>query len=344
MEHMLRNISLPITLALACSALNAQTARVQVIHNCADAAAAQVDVYLSGILLLNDFAFRTATPFVEAPAGIPISVAVAPSTSTSAAEAIYTQSYTLADGGTYIIVADGIVSTTGYMPEPAFGLQVYDMGREVAANGSGETDVLVHHGCTDAPTVDVYESGVVNATIVDDASYLDFAGYLELPTADYTLDVRTADGITTVASYQAPLATLGLGGAAITVLASGFLAPSMNSDGPAFGLWVALAAGGPLVELPLAVGINDNFLLNNLAVSPNPTMDLLRLSTSVPLDASAFIQVQDAAGRQIMSFRPQAIPQGPEGVTLDMSALEPGMYRLQVTSGDRAGTLPFQKL
>lgn len=28
------------------------------------------------------------------------------------------------------------------------------------------TDVLVHHGSTDAPTVDIYESDLANATIV----------------------------------------------------------------------------------------------------------------------------------------------------------------------------------
>lgn len=66
------------------------------------------------------------------------------------------------------------------------------------------------HGATDAPTVDVYESGVLGVTAVDDASYGDFAGYLALPTDDYTLQVRTSDNAAIVATYGAPLATLGL--------------------------------------------------------------------------------------------------------------------------------------
>lgn len=45
----------------------AQTARVQVIHNSADAAAAEVDVYINADLALDDFAFRTATPFLDLP-------------------------------------------------------------------------------------------------------------------------------------------------------------------------------------------------------------------------------------------------------------------------------------
>ena len=43
-------------------------ARVQVIHNSADEAAEVVDVWLNDILLIDDFEFRTATPFVDAPA------------------------------------------------------------------------------------------------------------------------------------------------------------------------------------------------------------------------------------------------------------------------------------
>ncbi len=55
---------------LSLGSLNAQTARVQVIHNSADLAAAVVDVYLNDALIpqLDNLAFRTATPFITAPA------------------------------------------------------------------------------------------------------------------------------------------------------------------------------------------------------------------------------------------------------------------------------------
>tara|TARA_R110002049_G_scaffold162031_1_gene327648 strand:+ start:2103 stop:4217 length:2115 start_codon:yes stop_codon:yes gene_type:complete len=231
------------------------SARVQVIHNSADAAASEVDVYLDGVLTFDNFAFRTASAFTDVPAETPISVAVAPSTSTSVADAIATFPYTLTEDETYVLVADGIVSPTGYSPDAStaagFDIKVYPMGRETAGT-SGNTDLLVHHGSTDAPTVDVNEvSGP--SILVDDISYGEFDpnGYLELPTADYTINISTADGVTVVASYDAPLATLGLDDAAIVVVASGFLDPSVNSNGPAFGLWVALPSGGALVELPL---------------------------------------------------------------------------------------------
>ncbi|GAL89075.1 hypothetical protein JCM19538_2064 [Jejuia pallidilutea] len=232
------------------------SARVQVIHNSADAAASEVDVYLDGVLTLDNFAFRTASAFIDVPAETPISVAVAPSTSTSVADAIATFPYTLTDGETYVLVADGIVSPIGYSPDAStaagFDIKVYPLGRETAGT-SGNTDLLVHHGSTDAPTVDVNEvSGP--SVLVNDISYGEFDpnGYLELPTADYTINISTADGVTVVASYDAPLATLGLNNAAAVVVASGFLDPTVNSNGPAFGLWVALPSGGALVALPPA--------------------------------------------------------------------------------------------
>lgn len=97
------------------------TARVQVIHNCADAAAASVDVWLNNTLLIDDFAFRTASPFVDAPAGVAFTVGIAP-TSMMASDAIYTEDFTLTAGETYVIVASGIVQPNGLQPEP--GLQL----------------------------------------------------------------------------------------------------------------------------------------------------------------------------------------------------------------------------
>jgi hypothetical protein len=73
-------------------------ARVQVIHNSADAAAAEVDVYINGTLTLDNFKFRTATPFLDLPAGVNINVGIAPATSTSVADTLVSYNYVLADG------------------------------------------------------------------------------------------------------------------------------------------------------------------------------------------------------------------------------------------------------
>lgn len=242
---------LVFTLTTLCYLLSAQgqTARVQVIHNCADAIADSVDVYLNGTLLLDNFAFRTATPYTTVTAGTPITIAIAPKNSTGVADSIYSLTTTLTSNATYVAVANGIVSGMGYSPSPDFGLDIYAMGRESATSGSN-TDLLVMHGSTDAPTVDV-RSGI--ETLVDDVSYGSFSsGYLELPTSDYKVRLTNTTGSATVQTYSAPLSTLSLNGGAGVVVASGFLNPANNSNGPAFGLYVALPTGGDLVMLPTA--------------------------------------------------------------------------------------------
>jgi hypothetical protein len=215
-------------------------ARLQVVHNSPDPDVEVVDVYVNGDLFLDDFAFRTSTPFIDAPANTPLTIDIAPGASGDISESVYNVSTTLVVDETYIAVASGTLDSS-------ISLEVFAGAREAAAV-AGNTDVLVHHGSPDAPTVDVVNQDG-GGILVDDISYPEFAGYLELPTDDYLIDITTADGSTKVAGYQAYLAEFGLADAAVTVFASGFLDPGANQDGPAFGLWVSLASGGALIEL-----------------------------------------------------------------------------------------------
>ena len=240
---------LVLAVLMTTSFLYGQTARVQIIHNSADAAAQQVDVYLDGSLLLDDFAFRSATSFIDAPADAAVDVGIAPQNSTSVDDTLYNATVTFTSGETYVVVANGIISGSGYSPAVPFDLYVYAMGQE-EAQVAGETDVLVFHGSTDAPTVDVAEPELALG-LLDDLAYGAFSpGYLNLATDDYSLQVQNAEGTAAVAQFGAPLASLGLEDSALVVVASGFLDPTVNSDGPAFGLFAALPEGGALVELP----------------------------------------------------------------------------------------------
>lgn len=258
-----------------------ETARVQVIHNCADAIADSVDVYLNSTLLLDNFAFRTASEFVNAPVGVPVTLGVAPKNSMSVADTIYSLTTTLTSDKRYIIVANGLVSPTGYTPSAAaapFRLSIYDQGREISTSASDSTDILVIHGSTDAPAVDVNAG---SATLVNDIAFGDFAsgGYVKVKTSNYTLDLLNAAATTILKRYSAPLTTLGLDGDAITVVASGFLSPAANSNGPAFGLWVALASGGAMIPLPTSTASVTGIATNrNLDIFPNPTTGMLNFA------------------------------------------------------------------
>ncbi|MBU2558086.1 MAG: DUF4397 domain-containing protein, partial [Bacteroidetes bacterium] len=275
-----------LTILLGTSSLLFSQARVQVIHNSADAAAEVVDVWLNDELLLDNFAFRTASPFIDAPAGEEFTISIQGPESTSAEDPIWSQNYTLAANETYVLVANGIVSPSGYDPATPFDIYVFDMGREVADNPA-TSDVLVFHGATDAPAVNIVETATGAGTIFYGVEYGDFAGYISLPPMDFVLELRDENGVNTLAAFEAPLNTLQLDGAALTVIASGFLNPDNNSNGEAFGLYVALAGGGELIALPTYTPTARVQVIHNSADAAAAVVDVW-LNDALLLDNFAF--------------------------------------------------------
>ncbi|MFN8322944.1 MAG: DUF4397 domain-containing protein [Chitinophagales bacterium] len=226
-------------------------ANVQVIHNCADPAADSVDVYVDGTLALDNFKFRTATPFIPLLAGVNHSIAVAPASSTSVGDALATfNGINLTANENYTVIASGVV-LGGFAANPnslstAFDLKVLPNARNTGSNGS-LIDFNVFHGATDAPGVDVrVRSG--GPLLVNNAKYGDATAYLGVPPTYYQLEVLTEDSATVVNTWIANLS--GLQGRAATVFASGFLTPSANNNGAAFGLFAALD-NGTVVAFPI---------------------------------------------------------------------------------------------
>lgn len=310
--------------------------RLQAIHNCADAAAASVDVWFrsattgsAAVLLLDNFAFRTASPFIDVPTAQVVTLSIAPPTSTSVASALANFTYNLAPTSKYQLIASGILSPLGYSPSSTaapFALVANANVRERALINSN-TDVLIFHGATDAPAVNIVSPP--STTLASALTYSNYnaIGYNALPTANYTVNVNS--GSVTVASYQAPLAALSLTGQAITVLASGFLTPSSNSNGPAFGLWAAAATGGSLIPLPsvviTAIG-NKTELQNKLSVYPNPFSEKVTIANKSELNLA--IEVSDLTGKLIRS-----VQSNESSISIDLNELTTGVYFITVNSG-----------
>ncbi|HNM25727.1 MAG TPA: DUF4397 domain-containing protein, partial [Saprospiraceae bacterium] len=234
---------------LAIVGANAQFARVQVIHNAPDPT---VDVYVNGNLALDDFTFRSATPFLDLPAFLPLTLEIAPGNSASAADAIASFNVSFEEGKTYAVTASGVVGGT-----PAFTLITDDAAQETAPAGQVALNVL--HGSPDAPPVDVVVR--TGDKIVSNLAYGEFTPYLTVPAGIYYLDIKPAGSNDIVATYEADLS--GLGGQAVRVLASGYL-----GSAPAFAL-IAVLSDGTVVELPAKAVARVQVIHN----SPNPTVD-----------------------------------------------------------------------
>jgi len=293
-----------------------QTARVQIIHNAPDLAVAEVDVYINGILLLDNVAFRTASPFADIPAGIPLTIDITEGSATSADDSVYSTTETLEAGETYVMVAAGIISPTGYMPLEPLELYVYPGAAETASQ-NGNTDILIFHGSTDAPTIDVEQLG--NETLLaDDLDYGEFSEYTQSATDDYTIEVTTEDGLSIIGTYEASFTEWELEGEAVTIMASGFFDPTTNSFGADFGLWAALPQGGPLVQLPEVPLSTGAFAAAQVNIYPNPSNSTVTIG--LPEGYSSLTgNLYDMAGRKVMSLDSQNI---------DVSGLANGIYNL----------------
>ncbi|MBD3223289.1 MAG: DUF4397 domain-containing protein, partial [Caldithrix sp.] len=260
------------------------TARLQVIHNAADPAAEMVDVYLNNDLLLDDFEFRTATSYIDAPAGETITIGVAPTSSNSVGDTIASFEFNLTAGEKYVAIANGMLTPDDFTANPdgkSIAFDIYARG-DMRESGmeSDQVDFVVFHGATDAPTVDVIARDV--ATIVDDAAYSDFTDYISVPADQYYLDVTPGnDNETIVGTFDADLS--GLGGGAAVVFASGFLSPDEGQA--AFGLFAALPDGN-VAEFPAVTTARLQVIHN--AADPAAEMVDIYLNDGLLLDDFEF--------------------------------------------------------
>jgi hypothetical protein len=219
-------------------------ARVQIIHNSADPAAAAVDIYVNGALLVDSLAFRAATPFVDVPFDTPLLIEIYPF---GADPAQSDAAYSLEDAvfsadETYTVIANGLLGE-GFADNPdALGTD-FDLfviaGTKELHGEVGEASFFIWHGATDAPGVDVFARDA--AQLADDLKYTDYTDYVDVPAANYIIDITSAGFAEVLVSYAAPLNSLG--GQSMAILASGFLNPEDNNNGEAFGLLAVLANG-----------------------------------------------------------------------------------------------------
>lgn len=323
---------------LLTSLTTAQTARLQVIHNAADVAADPVDIYLNGTLLLDDFGFREATPFIDAPAGVTLNIGVAAGNSSTVDDTLANFQAVLENGGTYVVIANGVLDPNSYAANPdgkstAFTLFVKPTARE-AAEGSG-VDFFVVHGSTDAPTVDVIARNV--ATLVDNAAYGDMTDYINVPAGEYILDITPGgDNSTIVASFDADLT--GLEGGSAVVFASGFLDPSANQNGEGFGIFAGLSDGTVVgfstvtstekndLTVPTEYGLKQNY--------PNPFNPTTNINFSIPEQQLVQLKVYNVIGQEVATLVNDVMNQGNYSVTFDAASLSSGVYFYRLETGN----------
>ncbi|QDG51015.1 DUF4397 domain-containing protein [Persicimonas caeni] len=326
------------------------TARAQIIHNAADPAAATVDVFANGEILIDDFEFRTATPFVDVPAGVSLTITIAGADAASDGDTTLDDDDTVikeftdveftADG-TFIVVANGVGNPDDFADNPsgediALMLDVFADAREEAETDTA-ADVLVYHGATDIPAVDITVDNAETPQI-EDLTYGNFAGYVSLEPAVHVVDVAP-EGVPAL-HFQTPQLPPSL---SFTVVASGFFDPSANQDGPAAGLFAFPAtplSGGERVQ---GIPLEQAARLQAIHASPDAaasTVDVYvndapLLDDFAYLSASPFITVPSGADLAIDITAADAADNSSPvySQTIEGNVITPGSTWVAIASG-----------
>ena len=314
-------------------------ANVQVAHNCADPAADSVAVFIDGNLAIPSFHFRTATPFIPLLAGVYHSIEVGPvGMPVTSALAAFDSIEVTADSN-YVVIASGVVGS-GFAANPsgintAFTLDIIPSARKVAAT-AGDVDLAIFHGATDAPAVSVVVQGA--GSLVQGIKYEDATSYVEVPAASYVLNLEDSAENSTIASYVANVT--GLADSAGVVYASGFLTPSANNNGPAFGLYLSLAAGGPFIPLSIYTGIHE--VTNNVGLQlyPNPAADHLTAKLSLTTTTNVSMDITDLSGQIVQQVMHGSLS-GEQQVDINTTQLSNGFYLLRVVDGENVSVNKF---
>ena len=263
------------------------TASVQIIHN---SPSPIVDIYVDGVEALSNVPYRATTALIDLPTSTTVGIAPADE------EIIAEFPFTLEAGAHYVVTASGIVGNTS----TSFDLVASTL--ETAAVDNDHFALKVYHGVTDAPAVDIYADG---SLLVENLSFGEYAGYVQVPVGDYTIDVTASGSSVPVASFSAPLSSQG-GGAGI-VFASGFLAP-LDTD-PAFTL-VLTTPSGYNVELPAAATALLTIADKNVSPKafnlkqnyPNPFNPSTSINFEIFESSNVSLNVYDLSGRLVKNL------------------------------------------
>ncbi|MEM6532929.1 MAG: DUF4397 domain-containing protein [Myxococcota bacterium] len=271
-------------------------ARIQIVHNSADPMAATVDIYVNGSMLVPDLAFRTATAFTKVPANTALEIAVAPGDSASAADAIGTFDLTFAAGTRSYVVAHGVLNPGDFdeTVNPSIGFTLSTGAALESVDSTTEFEVVVFHGVTDAPEVDVSQTQPDSSPnrLIPGIEYADFTPPTALPAGVNVIDVNpSAAEFDLIASRQSSVAAAlpapaGVpAGAAALVIASGFANPSLNQDGEALDL-LAVLPDGTTGSLDAAARVQ---VVHNVADSGVATVEVIAApANTVPDSSSGF--------------------------------------------------------
>ncbi|MEO8149870.1 MAG: DUF4397 domain-containing protein [Bacteroidia bacterium] len=300
-------------------------AKLQAINNCADPLLDSIDIYASGVLVVDNFHFRTATTLFNVPGDVPLQVAIAPGNSTSVNDTLRSFTLTFENGKRYIAIATGVIDTASFAPNPdglntSFTMVLADGMRWKSQNAS-DVDFRFVNGITDAPAVDLkYSWGPV---LDDNISFGTLTPYNTLTSpGTYNLNVTDSNNTNIYNSYQINLDTLG--GQSAVVFFSGFLNPAVNQNGAGYNLFAAFA-DGKVLPFSIVTGTHNLSPQNEIDLYPNPTNGFLNIKIDALTNGNSTLRIMSVDGKVIR----EKVFAG-NNMQVDLKNIAPGIYFIEV--------------
>lgn len=322
-----------------------QKATVQWVNDCPDPSLGVMDVWIDGTKSIDNLGFRKATGFIEVGAGAEMKIGFAPATSSAYRDTLKTvMMQSLRPGRTYHLVVSGVVDTTRFAKNP--NGQDLSLNVLVAENAlkrsdrDGKSAVRVVHTSPDQAAISIKNSATTYGTNLTFNTSSPEYTYLE-PRIDTMWVYIDSTGVT----KKGWLADLRGNNRAALVLASGFVNPEVNQNGPSFKLVLVDSAGNVNSNLPELLRDTINSVESDIVpstlwrIAPNPATD--KFSIVVPLTSDLVAKhgtlltasVYTSAGL-FLGFYPMNFGGLQASVTIPTTAVANGAYFVQVNTAE----------
>ncbi len=317
-------------------------ASIQVAH-LAPNAPSPVDVYVNGVLVADNLNYLTATGYQQV-VGVNgtanLSVAIAPGTSTSAAQAIRTVTVSVAQGQSYFVAAvdDGADATPG----SAVDVVIRQAGMTSSQPGRTEFFGLNAVAGLSAPSpVDfrVVSGAASLAVLFRNVAFGQTSGTEVVDANTYGFDVvKTGTTTRLVANQLALGATGGERGVLAFVgnATSNPLSPSRNQQ------IIFIRPNGTVITGRNFTGTEEVSLPTEFALKgafPNPFSSRAAVRFDLPTAGEVSLVVVDMMGREVMRVPATAVSAGAnQRIELDGQGLAAGMYFFRLTATMAQGT------
>ena len=294
-------------------------ANVQLIHN---VSGATVDIYVGDVLVVDDFAFQTATSLSTQIAAGKHMVHVTAANAVDNSSPLKSVEIDLAENGKYTVVANGDATNFD------FALMANARSETVADN---KVEFRVVHGASSLGEVDL-RSLTETGRWANNLGFNEATGYrtvdaivhnVELLAGSDQVDVFEVD----LGNYINQTLVLALSGSG-TSSANGLQLMGVTTDGSVFFPQVVTSTATE--ELPTEFALQGNY--------PNPFNPSTQIQFDLPSTAEVTVQVIDLLGRMVLTLPAQNVEAGANRtVELDGSSLSSGTYLYRLIAEMESG-------